>query len=136
MEDWVKEIVDEERKKRNVPLEAKLLNGNYYLYRSTSRYDRTGKKTIKVSEYIGRITKDGIIEKCKDTRSIYEYGNSALVYSLSVDMITRLHKYFPDRWADLFALSVVRTMDPVLLKPLKDQWEKLYSSIEIQARLS
>ena len=136
MEDWVKEIVDEERKKRNVPLEAKLLNGNYYLYRSTSRYDRTGKKTIKVSEYIGRITKDGIIEKCKDTRSIYEYGNSALVYSLSADMIARLQKYFPDRWADLYALSVVRLMDPVPLKSVKDRWEKLYLSREIQAHLS
>ncbi len=136
MEDWVKEIVDEERKKRNVPLEAKLLNGNYYLYRSTSRYDRTGKKTIKVSEYIGRITKDGIIEKCKDTRSIYEYGNSALVYSLSADMIARLQKYFPDRWADLYALSVVRLMDPVPLKSVKERWEKLYASRGIEAHLS
>ena len=136
MEDWVKEIVDEERKKRDVPLEAKLLNGNYYLYRSTSRYDRTGKKTIKVSEYIGRITKDGIIEKCKDTRSIYEYGNSALVYSLSADMIARLQKYFPDRWADLYALSVVRLMDPVPLKSVKERWEKLYASRGIEAHLS
>jgi transposase len=136
VEDWVKEIVDEERKKRNVPLEAKLLNGNYYLYRSTSRYDRTGKKTIKVSEYIGRITKDGIIEKCKDTRSIYEYGNSALVYSLSADMIARLQKYFPDRWADLYALSVVRLMDPVPLKSVKERWEKLYASRGIEAHLS
>jgi hypothetical protein len=35
VEDWVRKIVEEERKKRNVPLEAKILNGNYYLYRST-----------------------------------------------------------------------------------------------------
>ena len=136
MEDWVRKIVEDERKKRNVPLEAKLLNGNYYLYRSTSRYDRTSRKTVKVSEYIGRITRDGISGKVKDTRSIYEYGNSALVYSLSADMIARLRKYFPDRWADLYALSMVRIMDPVPLKSVKDRWEKLYASREIQAHLS
>jgi hypothetical protein len=121
LEDWVKKIVEEERKKRNIPLEAKLLNGNYYLYRSTSRYDRITRKAVKVSDYIGRITKDGITEKGKDTRSIYEYGNSALVHSLSGDLIARLQKYFPDRWSDLYALSVVRLMDPVPLKSVKDR---------------
>jgi hypothetical protein len=136
MEDWVKKIVSEERKKRNVPLEAKLLNGNYYLYRSTSRYDRASRKTVKVSEYIGRITVDGISEKEKDIRSIYEYGNSALVYSLSVDMIARLQKYFPDRWADLYAISAVRLMDSVPLKSVKDRWDKLHISREIEAHLS
>ncbi|EQD68249.1 transposase (IS4), partial [mine drainage metagenome] len=136
MEDWVKKIVDEERKKRNIPLEAKLLNGNYYLYRSTSKYDRTSKKAVKVSEYIGRITRAGISEKAKEIRSIYEYGNSALVYSLSADIIARLQKYFPDRWPDLYALSMVRLMDPVPLKSVKDRWEKLYVSREIEAHLS
>jgi len=136
VEDWVRNIVEAERKKRNIPLEAKLLNGNYYLYRSTSRYDRTNKKAVKVSDYIGRITHAGVIEKAKEMRSIYEYGNSALVYSLSSDIITRLQKYFPDRWADLYALSVVRLMDPVPLKSVKDRWEKLYVSREIEAHLS
>ena len=136
MEDWVRKIVEDERKRRNVPLEAKLLNGNYYLYRSTSRYDRSTGKAVKVSDYIGRITKDGIIEKDRVIRSIYEYGNSALIYSLSADIIARLQKYFPDRWSDLYALSVVRLMDPVPLKSVKDRWEKLYASREIQAHLS
>ena len=136
MEDRVKKIVEEERKKRNVPLEAKLLNGNYHLYRSTSRYDSITKKAVKVSDYIGRITKKGIIEKDKGIRSIYEFGNSALVYSLSADIIARLQEYFPDRWSDLYALSVVRLMDPVPLKSVKDRWEKLYLSREIQAHLS
>ena len=34
-----------------------------------------------------------------------------MVYSLSAGMIARLQKYFPDRWADLYALSVARIMD-------------------------
>ena len=136
MEDWVRKIVDEERKKRKIPLEAKLLNGNYYLYRSTSKYDRTRKKAVKVSEYIGRITRGGISEKAKDARSIYEYGNSALVYFLSADMIARLQRYFPDRWPDLYALSMVRLLDPVPLESVKDRWEKLHVSREIETHLS
>ena len=136
MEDWVSKIVEDERRRRNVPLEAKLLNGNYYLYRSTSRYDRITKKAVKVSDYIGRITRDGIIERGNDTRSIYEYGNSTLVYSLSGDLIARLQRYFPDRWADLFALAMVRLMDPVPLKSVKDRWEKLCASRDIHAHLS
>ncbi len=89
-----------------------------------------------MSDYIGRITKDGITEKGRETRSIYECVNSALVYSLSGDLIARLQKYFPDGWSGLYALSVVRLMDPVPLKSVKDWWEKLYVSREIQAHLS
>jgi len=105
LEDRVKKIVDGGRKKRNIPLEAKLLNGNYYLYHSTSRYDRTTGKAIKVSDYIGRITRAGISGKAEAIRSVYEYGNSALVHSLSGDIIARLQRYFPDRWADLYAVT-------------------------------
>ncbi len=65
VEDWVRKIVDEESKKRNIPLEAKPLKGNYYLYRSTSKYDRTGKRAVKVPEHIGRITRAEISEKVK-----------------------------------------------------------------------
>lgn len=133
MEDWVWKILVDERKKRNIPLKAKLLNGNYYLHRSTSKYDRAGKKAVKVSEYIGRITRVGISEEIKDAKSIYEYGNSAPGYSQSVDMIARLRKFFPDRWLDLYALSMVRLMDSVSLRSVKDLWKKLYVSKEVKS---
>ena len=42
---WVKEIVKTEREKRNLPLEAKKLNNNYYLYHSTTRWDKKEKKS-------------------------------------------------------------------------------------------
>ena len=57
-------------------------------------------------------------------------------YSLSGDLIARLQRYFPDRWADLFALSMVRLMDPVPLNSVKDRWEKLCASRDIHAHLS
>ena len=52
MEKWVRELVESEKSRRSVPLEAKPINGNYYLYRSTTRYDKESRKSKKVSEYI------------------------------------------------------------------------------------
>ena len=48
------------------------------------------------------------------------------MYYLPDDKIARLKEYFPDRWADLDGLSVMRLMDPVPLKSIKERWEKLY----------
>ena len=48
------------------------------------------------------------------------------MYYLPDDKIARLKEYFPDRWADLYGLSVMRLMDSVPLKSIKERWEKLY----------
>ena len=136
MEEWVTKILGEERKKRSIPLEVKFLNGNYYLYHSTSRYDRETHGPRKVSQYIGRITEKGVKESHHTPRTVYEYGNSQIVYSMSGDLIQILRKHFPDRWESLYALSVVRLFDPVPLKSVKDRWEKLHLSTLIHASLS
>ena len=125
MEDWVSSILEEERRKRNIPLEVKSLNGNYYLYHSTSRYDREMHGPRKVSEYIGRITEKGVVEAHHAQRTVHEYGNSHLVQLLSADLLTALRRHFPDRWESLYALSVVRLLDPTPLKSVKERWEKL-----------
>ena len=136
MEEWVKRIVSEEKKKRGIPLEPKLLNGNYYLYGATTRYDRSRKNSRKVSKYIGRITENGVVEAHHSKRSIYEYGNSQLVYSLSHDLIERLRKHFPDAWESVYALSLIRFIDPVPLGSAKERWEKLHISTFMDAHLS
>lgn len=136
MEEWVKLILEGEKSKRGIPLEAKELNGNYYLYHSTSRYDREKHSARKVSEYIGRITEKGVVEAHHVSRTVYEYGNSQLVHSLSGDILTALRKHFPDRWESLYALSVVRLIDPVPLKSVKERWEKLHLSTMMQPHLS
>ena len=73
MEEWVDRILKEEKRRRNIPLEVKRLNGNYYLYHSTSKYDREVHGPRKVSEYIGRITESGVVEAHRSSRSVYEY---------------------------------------------------------------
>jgi len=44
MEDWVKQWLDEQRRKGIKCLEVKYIQNKPYVYRSTSRYDKTTKK--------------------------------------------------------------------------------------------
>lgn len=138
MEQWVKEILKKEREIRKLPLEVKKLNNNYYLYRSTTRWDKKEKKVKKDSDYIGRITPKGVIEKKKsnDVRSIFEYGNSELLHILAQDIIEPLKKYYYDRWKEILACSIVKTIQPLPIRLIKSRWEKLHLSQEINAFLS
>lgn len=136
MEDWVKKLLESERVKRGVPLEAKSLNGNYYLYHSTTKYDKGEKKARKVSGYIGRMLPEGIVEKTVMRRTVYEYGNSELIRILSGDMVDLLKKHFPDSWNDIYALAVTRLLDPVPMRSAKERWDKLYLSRDSNAHIS
>lgn len=138
MEKWVLGIVEQERKKRKIPLEAKELNKNYYLYKATTIWNKEKGKIKKVSEYIGRITPKGVIEKSqsRDVRSIYEYGNSFILYELSSEIIEFLKESFYDYWKEIIACSIVKTIDSVPLKLIKSRFEKLHLSSIMSASLS
>lgn len=136
MEEWVRDIIESEKEKRNIPLEAKKLNNNYYLYKATTRYDKKNKKIRKVSLYIGRITPGGIVEKRVMKRSVYEYGNSELITSLSRDIIALLQKHFPDKWNDIYSYSVAKLLCDIPMKSVKERFDKLYMSRTMDAHLS
>lgn len=138
MEKWLNEILDKERKKRKLPLEVKKLNGNYYLYRSTTRWDKTEKKVKKVTQYLGRITPKGIIERntLAPRREIYEYGNSQLLLQMAHDIKAPLARAFPQRWKELLSCAIVKTIHPLPLRLIKSSYEKLAMSKEIDAALS
>lgn len=138
MDSWVLRLLERERKKRKVPLEVKLLNKNYYLYRSTSRWDSEMKKPRKVSEYIGRMTEKGVVEKdiVKTARSVFEFGNSQLLLQASQAIRKPLADAFPLRWKELLACAMVKTLDPLPLYLIKSRWEKLSVSTLLEAALS
>lgn len=138
MEQWVLDILENEKERRKLPLEIKKLNNNYYLYHSTTRWDKKEKKVKKVSDYIGRITPKGVVERKKsnDVRSIYEYGNSEYLHLLAQDIIKPLKKSFYDRWKEIIACSIVKTIQPLPLRLIKSRWGKLHISQKIDASLS
>lgn len=138
MESWVKGLLEKERVKRKLPLEVKLLNNNYYLYRSTSRWDSKEKKPRKVTEYIGRMTREGVIEKnaVQSSRSVFEFGNSQLLLQMSESIRKPLQEAFPLRWKELLGCGLVKTLQPLPLRLINSRWEKLAASHSIDASLS
>ncbi|MCW6168379.1 MAG: hypothetical protein LVQ96_00930 [Thermoplasmatales archaeon] len=91
---------------RGIPVEVKPKGNSYYLYRDTTRWDKERKKRVKVSEYIGRITEYGLVER--NRRTIYEFGNSELLLSAASDLIPELKHRFPDHWSEILAMSMIR----------------------------
>src|SRR5664279_1923934 len=86
MEDWVSNWLAKQRELGEKGLEVKKFSNGYYLYRSTTYWDKALKKRRKKSAYIGRLDKNkGLIESqktvisSKRVRSIWEYGNTALL---------------------------------------------------------
>ena len=84
------------------------------------------KKRVKVSEYLGRIDENGLVEK--NNRSIFEFGNSELLMTMAWDLVPELKRHFPDHWKEIIAMSVVRVMDNQPLRLIKSRWEKLHAS--------
>lgn len=136
MEKWVHPALERERKKRKIGLDVKIINNNYYLYHSTTKWDKELKKVKKVADYIGRLTPQGVVERKTELRTIHEYGNGALLMKIAQEFSRDLQEAFPYRWKELLACAIVKTVQPVPLKLIKSRWEKLHVSLEMDAALS
>lgn len=139
MESDVERVLKAERDKRGLPLEAKKIGGNYYLYHSTTVWDKAVKKRRKVSEYLGKITSRGLEEK-KDrrrgVRTVFEYGNARALWHLAGDIMPSLRKWFPQDYLEILAMGIVRIIQPTPMRLMMSRWEKLYLSREHRASLS
>ncbi len=125
--------------------ELRLLNGRYYLYRITSKWDKEKKKTRKITlEMIGRITEEqGLIPKGQQTRkpkkientsiisanmTTKEYGVSHFLTTISDDIIKNLQSVFPEEWKEIFTLSVNRLLHQSPLKNMDFYYQESYLS--------
>ena len=55
MEHWAKEWLEDQRNKGVKCLEIKQRGTKHYVYHSTTHWDKSQKKAIKTSNYIGRL---------------------------------------------------------------------------------
>lgn len=105
-------------KECGIPAEVKKIGGSHYLYRSTTRWDREKRKRVKVSEYIGRIEGNGLVER--NRRSIFEFGNSELLITMaepimrdprgnSSGRICVLHRICKMKRIDFYSLQIVHS---------------------------
>mgnify|MGYP001769811715 CR=1 FL=1 len=139
MDQWVKDWLKHQKELGEKCLEIKYLNGKPYVYRSTSRYDKTTKGPKKVSEYLGRLFEnEGFVAKGEkpkriepSIKSITEYGNSLLIKEEFEEVILPLQEAFPEDWHEVVAMAVTRVEGYLPLKRVKDKWEKLTNLFNI-----
>lgn len=119
-------------------------NGGYYLYKISSVWDSLKKRPKKITEkYLGKITEGGII-KSKHERvlssinqvTIKEFGASALVNHLEKDLKTKLLKYFPNDWEEIFSFAAFRLFESSPIKNLQHHFtHSIFSDIFSKANL-
>lgn len=120
--------------------ELRLINGRYYLYRITSKWDKEKKRSKKITlELLGRITKeDGFIESEKhklknksfipENIHLKEYGLSALITDEYSSYIELIKKHFSKYWKFIIALAYSRFAFESPLKNAQYYYSKSYLS--------
>jgi hypothetical protein len=131
--------------------ELRLLNGRYYLYQVTSKWNPQKKRSVKITgKLLGRITeKDGFIESEKERLrrqqisieriQVKEYGITAAIEHLFADTLSALKKFFPDSWQQLVALAYGRLIYQSPLKNMSFHFShsylsEQYSGVDLSAR--
>jgi len=141
MDGWVKNWLKDQREKGKKGLEIKKMGNCFYVYRSTTYWDKQLKKVRKRSRYLGKLDEqDGFIEGKKrgavtTVRTVWQYGNAVLLNRVLDDLAPSLKKGFEGYWQDIYALALVRIQGYVPLKRVRVSWEKLYDVNEISPNL-
>lgn len=101
-----------------------MLEKNYYMYHSSSYWDKTLKKLRKISKYLGILDLDKKHIKSggrhriylSDIKNIMGYSNLMLMYETSKNIKPLLKENFSGCWVEICAI----TMGNVPLKRIKD----------------
>jgi len=122
-------------------IEIKTIKGNYYVYRSTSEYDREQRKPVKRTSYMGRIMPDGTYIQKKhraiqeSSREIFEYGNCILAHHFLRDAESILQPLTPYH-QEIIASAIIKAIDPEPIRLHSSRWEKFYLSKLMEVNLS
>lgn len=111
--------------------EIKHINGHWYLYERSSKYDPKTKKMHKVSgQMLGKITEEGYIpKKAKVDHKVFEnvevveIGATGYLWMKNQELVSQLQKHFPDYWRELFTISALRIVNGPRFKRLEDAYE-------------
>jgi hypothetical protein len=142
MEVWAANWLKEQREKGSKGLEIKRIGSSYYVYRSTTVWDKEEKKRKKRSKYIGRLDeKNGLQEKESmlvpaSERVVKQYGNAVLLNRAMKEISDLLRDSFPNDWQELYALSMLRVLGDVPLRRAQISWDKLYNITGIKPDLA
>ncbi|HDS44810.1 MAG TPA: hypothetical protein ENN68_01720 [Methanomicrobia archaeon] len=142
MEAWAHEWVQKKREDGVRGIEIKHFGNSYYVYRSTTVWDKEAKKRRKRSVYLGKIDKErGFIKRERETpsfkpKSIRQYGNALLLHHAMGDILPLLRESFDEYWQEIYALAITRMLGMTPLNRVENVWERLYDPHKLTPRLS
>lgn len=122
--------------------ELRLINGRYYLYEVSSKWDPQKKRAKKITgKLLGRITEDkGFIESDKAKLrkqaflftqiSVKEYGIISFIDTHLSKYKSILKKYFPGQWKVILALAYGRLVYHSPMKNMEFHYQHSYLSEE------
>jgi len=122
--------------------ELRRINGRYYLYEVTSKWNPEKKRSVKITgKLLGSITEaDGFVESEKaqlrkqqiriERVQVKEYGVTAAIIHLFADIIHALQKFFPASWQRLTVLAYGRLVYQSPLKNMSFHYSGSYLSEE------
>ena len=122
--------------------ELRKINGHYYLYKVSSKWDKVTKRTKKITERIlGKITPDGefipsknrkqknkskkkLLIEIDPTISVKEYGMYFFMTHYMKDITNQLKKHFPESWKYILSIAYCRLVKqlPINRMPLHFQY--------------
>jgi len=142
MEAWVHEWVRKKREDGERGIEIKHFGNSYYVYRSTTVWDKEAKKRRKRSVYLGKLDKErGFIKRERKTpsfkpKSIRQHGNAMLLHHAMRDILPLLRESFDEYWQEIYALAITRMLGMTPLKRVENVWKRLYDPYKLTPRLS
>jgi len=134
--------------KKNKPtqfgaVEIRFIGGFYYVYKVSSRWDpERGRSQKTTGKSIGKITEhDGFIPNANGMRIMHEmnmmpetkpiiknYGTYEMLQQLSPEIGDMLRKYFPQKFREIVAFSILRLVDGVSNRMIQSVFESSYLS--------
>ncbi|MEK7202912.1 MAG: transposase [Patescibacteria group bacterium] len=138
--------------KHRIPgTELRFLQGHYYLYAVSSKYDPILKRARKITgKILGSITqKDGFIESDKgklrkkaekviDVKNICskEYGFTIFIDQCLTDITCSLKEYFPEHWQMLLIMAYARLAYQSCIKNMPLHFYRSYLSEQYKIELN
>jgi len=118
--------------------ELRHINGTYYLYEVTSKWNPEKKRPQKITgRLLGKITPEGFIESPKYALSkraeikkvcVKEYGATRFLLELISEINEKLKEDFPSEYMHLLVISALRLLYETPLKNMKFYFEESYLS--------
>lgn len=121
--------------------EIKKIGNGWYLYERSSVYDKTIKRSRKISgKCLGKITENGLkktehrLTKISDAlanvklNDTVDVGSALFFYERTKNIRDRLMKYFPSLWKEIYVISLLRLIYDPRFKRLQTHYESSFLS--------